>query len=144
MNTDDFEKELRRQPLRKIPGDWREAILRTAQQRASSVAQRPEPVLIRAVLTTWRELIHPCRYAWSGMAALWLIFWMVNTQTQVADRPRQVASSTPAAAERIQSLEEQRRVLVELTGPIDLSPAEPLRRAQPKPHSERVLQVRRC
>jgi hypothetical protein len=137
MNTDDFEKKLQRQPLRQIPGDWREAILRTAQERASSAAQRPEPALIRALLITWRELIQPCRYAWSGMAALWLIFWMVNSRTQLADSPRGMATSTRAASERIRFLEEQRQVLVELTGPIDLSPAEPSRRARPKPHSER-------
>src|SRR5579859_965098 len=144
MNTDDFEKEVQRQPLRRIPGDWREAVLRTAQEQASSAAQLAEPVLIRAVLISWRELIQPCRYAWSGMAALWLIFWVVNAHTQLEERPRQMATSSPAGAERIRSLEEQRRVLVELTGPIDLSPAEPLPRAQPKPHSERILEVRRC
>jgi hypothetical protein len=137
MNTDDFEKKLQRQPLRQIPGYWREAILRTAQEQGSSSAQRSQPVLIRALLITWRELIQPCRYAWSGMAALWLIFWMVNSRMQPADNPRRMEPSTRVASERIRFLEEQRRVLVELTGPIDLSPAEPSRRAPPKPHSER-------
>jgi hypothetical protein len=144
MNTDDFETKLQRQPLRQIPGDWREAILRTAHERASSAAQRPHPLLIRAALVTWRELIQPCRFAWSGMAVLWLIFWMVNAYVQPADTPTQMAKSTRPSTERIRFLEEQRRVLVELTGSVDLSPTEPSRRAYPKPHSERILEVRRC
>jgi hypothetical protein len=144
MSMDDFEKKLQRQSLRRIPGDWREAILRTAQEGASSVDQSPEPVLIRAVLITWRELIQPCRYAWSGMAALWLIFWIVNAHLQLADSTRGMEPQTRTASERIRSLEEQRQVLVELTGPSDLSPAAPPRRRHSKPHSERILEVRRC
>jgi hypothetical protein len=144
MSMDDFEKKLQRQPLRQIPGGWRQAILRTAQERASSAVQHPEPVLLRAMLITWRELIQPCRYAWSGMAALWLIFWMVNANMELGDRSKRTEMPTRAASERIRFLEEQRQVLVELSGPIDLSPAEPSRRTHPKPHSERILEVRRC
>jgi hypothetical protein len=140
MNTDDFEKQLQQQPLRQIPGDWREVILRTAREQSSSA----HPLLLRAALIAWHELIQPYRYAWSGMAALWLIFWVVNADIQPEDTPRQIAKSTRPASERIRFLEEQRQVLVELTGPIDLSPAEPSRRADPKPHSERILEIRRC
>jgi len=143
MNSDAFEKKLRQQPLRQIPGGWRETILRTAQRRASSVTRRPEPMLIRAALIAWRELLQPCRYAWSGMAALWLIFWMVNAHIQPADTPRRLATSTREASERIRLINEQRRVLVELTGPIDLPPAEPSRRTPPKPHTELRLKIRR-
>jgi hypothetical protein len=144
MNTDDFEKKLQRQPLRQIPGHWREAILRTTREQASSAGQNPRPMLMGALFIAWRELIQPCRYAWSAMAALWLIFWMVNTHTQLADSPRRMATSSHPASETIRLLAEQRRILVELTGPFDLSPAEPSRRARPKPHSERILGIRRC
>ena len=61
MNTDDFEKNLERQPFRQIPGDWRAEILRTAQ--AGAPAQRPSPLPFRVALTFWRELIWPCRHA---------------------------------------------------------------------------------
>jgi hypothetical protein len=144
MNMDDFEQKLRRQPLRQIPGHWREAILRTAQQHACSVCQVPQPLPMRALRTIWRELFQPCRCAWSGMTALWLIFWFVNAHTQLADTSTRMAASTRPGSERIRLFEEQRRVLVELTGPIDLSPAQPSRRAQPKPRSERRLETRSC
>jgi hypothetical protein len=142
MNFDDFEKKLQRQPLRQIPANWREPILQAAvQQKASAAAQ---PFLIRAVLIMWRELIQPCRYAWSAMAALWLAFWMINSHMEFAPPPTRMAKSSPAASEQIRSFAEQQRVLVELTGPIDLSPAERPRRSDPKPRSERALQVRSC
>ena len=145
MNTDDFEKKLQRQPLKHIPGDWRELILQTAQDRTScAAAKRSKSVLIRAVQIAWRELIQPCRYAWSGMAALWLIFWLINARTGVTENPRQIATSTRSGFERIRVFEEQRRVLVELTGPNDLSPAEPSRPAHAKPRSERTLRIRNC
>lgn len=145
MSTDDFEKKLRRQPLKRIPGDWRELILQTAHDRTSCVAaKRSKSVLIRAVQIAWRELIQPCRHAWSGMAALWLIFGLINAHTEVTETPRQMASSSRSGFEGIQVFEEQRRVLVELTGPNDLSPAEPSRPAHAKPRSERTLRIRNC
>lgn len=145
MNMDDFEKKLQRQPLRHIPGDWRDAILRTAQERTSCpAAKHSNSVLTRAVQTTWRELIQPCRYAWSGMAALWFIFWLINAHTEDTETSRQMATSTGSGFKRIQVFEEQRRVLVELTGPNDLSPAEPSRPAHAKPRSERMLRIGNC
>ena len=43
MSTDDFEKRLERQPLRQIPGEWREEILSAARQ--ASLAEHAPPVL---------------------------------------------------------------------------------------------------
>jgi len=143
MNFDDFEKKLQRQPLRQVPASWHESILRQAREQTHSTT--PRAMLIHAVLITWRELIQPGRYAWSAMAALWLAFWMINSHMQVEEpATRLAAKSSPAASEQIGSFVEQRRVLAELTGPIDLSPAERPRPSDPKPHSERVLQIRSC
>lgn len=144
MNTDDFEKKLQRQPLRNIPDDWRDAILRAAHERTPSAPQHPEPILIHVLLIAWRELIRPCRYAWSVMAVLWLFFWIINAQTQLAGVPRGIVATTRAWSEKIRLFEEQRRVLAELTGTIDSSAAEPPRWAHPKPRSERTLVIRRC
>src|SRR5579862_819759 len=139
MNNDGFERKLQQQPLGQIPSDWRGSILRAAQERAGTTAQPPKPALIRAVVIAWRELFQPCRYAWSGLAAVWLMIWMVNAHTQITQPPPRIMASTRARSERIRFFEEQRRVLVELTGPMELSPAETLRRAHPKPRSERLL-----
>ena len=144
MNTDDFERSLQRQPLRRIPEDWRETILRRASKDASVAADRRAREWNWVLPVLWRELIQPCRYAWSGMAALWLIFWMLNAQPQLADAPERRSASTASASERIQTFKEQRGMLVELTGPIDWSAATPTRRTQPKPHSELALPTRSC
>ena len=145
MKTDDFEKQLQQQPLRQIPGDWREAILRRAQEQASYAAQSPEPFIVRALITIWRELLEPCRYAWLGIAALWMIFWMINAQTQLENGGKRMAGASGAGSEPTRLFEEQRRVLVELTGPpLDSSQAGQARAIQPKPRSERVLERRNC
>lgn len=38
MNTDDFEQRLARQPLRPVPGEWREGILAAARSAAARMA----------------------------------------------------------------------------------------------------------
>jgi hypothetical protein len=144
MNTDDFENKLKRQPLRQIPDDWREDILRTAREHASPALKSRQPFLIRDVLVLWRELIQPFRYAWSGMAVLWVVFWMVNARLEITDSPTGSATVTSAASDSIRLFEEQRQVLVELTGRIDLSPAEPPQESHPKPRSERMIGIRSC
>ena len=80
---------------------------------------------VRAALSAWRELIWPCRRAWTGMAALWVVMWVINrglSDTQSAALP---ATSAPALLE---ALEEQRRILTELIAPASSPSAEPPRR----------------
>jgi hypothetical protein len=144
MNSDEFEHKLKRQPIRRIPADWRDDILQTAREQASPAAERSRPALIRAALIAWRELIQPFRYAWTGMAALWMVFWVVNARLEITDSPTRSAIVTSAATDRIRLFEEQRQVLVELTGRIDLSPVEPPQESRPKPRSERMIGIRSC
>jgi hypothetical protein len=138
---DDFEKKLQRQRLRPIPGGWRETILRTAQERAMGFAALPKPLPNRFVLAAWRELVRPCRYAWATIAALWLVFWIVNTRTEITG-PSSSMASIRAKPQGIGLIEEKRRALVELTGPFDSSTAG--RSASPKPHAGRAVATRNC
>ncbi len=141
MIMDDFEKKLQRQQLRPIPGEWREPILRTAQERAMASAVVPERLPNRFVLAVWRELVRPCRYAWATIAALWLVFWIVNTRNEIAG-PSSSMASTRAKPQGIGLIEEKRRALVELTGPFDSSTAG--RSASAKPHAGRAVATRNC
>jgi hypothetical protein len=143
MNSE-FENKLKRQPLRQIPRDWREDILRTAQENASAAVKRREPVLIRAILIAWRELIQPFRYTWSGMAALWVVFWMVNARLEISDSPTRSTIGASAASQSIRLFEEQRQALAELTGRSDPAPAEPPRESRSKPRSERMVEIQNC
>lgn len=144
MNMDEFERDLQCRRLRPIPQDWRETVLRTASKEASASTNQAARRWNWVLPILWRELIQPCRYAWSGMATLWLIFWMLNAHSRLAGAPGRAPASTVSASQRIEAFKEQRGMLVELTGPIDLPAATSTRQTQPKPHTELTLPTRRC
>jgi hypothetical protein len=129
MNTDDFEKQLQRQPMRPIPSAWREEILvsahRVQDNQLSTLSPRP--------LSWWRDLLWPCPQAWAGLAAVWMLILALNAVTR---EPARVASARPAppAREVLMALQERRRMLVELAGPT--APVEPPKRFVPRPRSE--------
>ena len=130
MNRDDqFEKRLRRQPLREIPSAWREEILSAAERAAASRPSSPAP----RHASWWRELFWPCPQAWAGLAAAWVLILALNAATR---EPVQVATaqSTPPAQEVLMALKERRRLLAELAGPpVQIEPQKPL---APGPRSE--------
>jgi hypothetical protein len=70
MNPDDFEKRLQRQPLRKIPSEWRESILQEAKS-----APHSSPVIRHSFLSTLNStlstILWPNPKAWAGLAAVW-------------------------------------------------------------------------
>ena len=118
--------------------DRRTKALSTAFSKAPCTARdaQLESLLpVRAALAVWRELIWPCRRAWVGMAALWVVMWGINlglSGTQKADLNAPSASATAL----IEALEEQKRVLAELIPPASSQPAEPPRR-NPQRRSDR-------
>lgn len=84
----------------------------------------------------WRELVWPCRHAWTGMAALWFVMLWINVGSSDHRQATMNARSAPAA-EVWQALEERRRLLAELVPPALSQPAEPPRQNGPRPRSER-------
>jgi len=89
MNTDDFEQELRRQPLRQIPADWRGPILNACARRETAAEESQVPA--------WRWLCARFPAAWGAIAALWVALISVNTLLAGSDTPGtagQVASSS--------------------------------------------------
>ena len=110
---------------------WARAIQSAA---GSKPARRLTPGSL--LLTMWRELIWPCRRAWAGMAALWLVMWGINSG--LSNTPATAANAQAASAPAIwQTFEEQRRLLAELTQPLNLQLGEPPRPDKPRPRSER-------
>ena len=77
MNPDDFEQHLARQTLRPIPMDWRQEI----------VAAQTQPRSTGAATTWWRELLWPHPYAWSGLAAVWLIIFAMHFSAREKPNP---------------------------------------------------------
>jgi len=85
----------------------------------------------------WRELIWSCRRTWAGLAAAWLAIAVFNHSQTDRSQIITAQSSTPPGEVRL-AFQEQRRVLEELIGPmLPSSPAEPPRRQNNQPRSER-------
>ena len=118
--------------------DRRTKALSTAFSKAPCTArtgQMESRLPVRAALAVRRELIWPCRRAWAGMAALWVVMWGINCGLSGAKKAAPGAPSVSATA-LFETLEEQRRVLAELIPPASSQPAEPPRR-NPQRRSDR-------
>jgi hypothetical protein len=83
----------------------------------------------------WSDVIWPCRHAWGGIAALWLVMWAVNWQRPTVSAAGSSAAHSPSPI-MLQAMAEQRRLLTEMLPPPQMPPAEPPPR-NPQPHSER-------
>jgi hypothetical protein len=137
MNPEDFEKQLKRQPVRPVPVEWRAEILAAANVASvASPAPRPTASLISTLNSRLSALLWPCPQAWAGLAAVWLVIFAVNYSMQ--DNSGIVASKSPPSTspEAIMVLQEQRKLLANLMAPYDESPAEPPKPFIPRPRGE--------
>src|ERR1017187_4598651 len=131
---DDFEQKLQRQPLRQIPGEWREEILATAES-AVGAPKRSEGGL--NPISWWRRLLWPHPQAWAGLAAIWIVILAVDFSLR-DKTPAVAGKSLPPSPEVIVELRQQQRMLAELIGPRDTSDADRSKSFVPQPRSERA------
>jgi hypothetical protein len=83
----------------------------------------------------WRELIFPCRRIWAGLAAAWVLIFLVNFS--IRDHSPTVMAKAPAL--EMMSFREQQRLLNELLA--DRSPPADSERPKPflpRSRSERI------
>jgi len=86
---------------------------------------------------TWQELVWPCRRIWTGLAAVWVLLFIVN----VSQRDRShLVQAKPATAGMMMSYHDQQKLLNELfadrSQPAD---AEPPKTFSPKPRTETLI-----
>ncbi len=131
MNNDEqFEQRLQRQPARKIPTDWREEILSTANS-----AHRPSPIASRPI-GFLSSIFWPHPRAWAGLAAVWILIFAADLSTR-DDSPRIAQKSSPLTPEMRMVLQQQKMMLAKLIEPNEPFIAEPPKSFPPRPRSER-------
>lgn len=136
---DQFERRLSRQPLRRVPAEWRAEILAAA--REAQAVQPAERVTHRSWLSTLNSqlstILWPCPKAWAGLAAVWILILAVNFSDR--DRSRGLAdNSAPPPPEMMAELKQQQRMLAELMGTRESNDAERPKSSAPRPHTERL------
>jgi hypothetical protein len=138
MKPDNFEQKLQRQPLRQMPGKWREEILVAATSCHSSRATRHTFFsTLNAQLST---ILWPHPRAWAGLAAVWILILAVNFSMRDKS-PVLAEKSLPPSPEVIVELRQQQRLLAELIGPRDTSDADRSKSLVPPPRSERPFEI---
>jgi hypothetical protein len=131
MSLENFEKQLQRQPIRPVPGEWRAEILKTAQAASCAEPSNAKP----QTSSWWRELLWPCPQAWAGLATVWLIVLAVNFLA--AEKTDVIAKQAPPPSpEVMMALREQQRVLARLIESYDEPLAEPPKPFIPRPRGE--------
>jgi hypothetical protein len=135
MKLDDFEQKLQRQPLRQVPGEWREEILAAAEVQLPGALKRSEGgSTFIAQLST---ILWPHPKAWAGLAAVWILILAVNFSMRDKS-PVMAEKSSPPSPEVIMELRQQQRLLAELIGPRDTRDAGRSKSFVPQPRSERI------
>jgi hypothetical protein len=88
----------------------------------------------------WIELIWPCRRIWTGLAAIWILIFIVNF-SQRAPSEIMARKNSPPSPEMILSFRQQEKLLAELIGENELRTAEPPKIFSPRPSSERRFET---
>jgi len=108
MKNDDFENQLQRLQMRKIPADWRAQILGTAGQSISVAPAKEAP---KSRGSWWRDLLWPCPQAWAAFACVWIgIIFSEMVETPPSSKQSQAATA-PATPKSMQMWIAERRTI---------------------------------
>jgi hypothetical protein len=115
-------------------------IIRRAVLSAEFQKENQIRFFVNLPLALWRELFWPCRRIWAGLAAIWIVIFMVNFLQR--DKSEMMAGKTPLPSpEMILVLRQQERLLAELTDQKETPMAEPPKLFLPQPRSERRMEI---
>jgi len=94
----------------------------------------------KAVAISFQELIWPCRRIWTGLAAAWILIFLVNVSQR---DPSEIMArkNSPPPPEMILAFRQQEKLLAELIGPNETQAAEPPKTFSPRPSSERRFET---
>jgi hypothetical protein len=107
----DFEAELKKQKPKGIPSHWRQQILAAAEREATVEKFAND----RGGLS-WRNLFWPSPRIWAGLGVAWIVILFLNLNSGLSSSA--VANSQVATAPASDGIEERRRLMAELLGPV--------------------------
>jgi hypothetical protein len=133
----EFEQKLSRQPLREIPGEWRVDIVVAADANRQKIRAVTSTAIIKLRL---REIFWPAPAAWAGLAAIWILIFIVNFSTR--DKTPFVAEKvSPPSPEVIAELRQQKLLFAQLIGSSDARVADRQKSFLPRPRTERRFET---
>jgi len=104
----DFERQLKRQTLRRVPEHWRGQILAAAGQKRATGNRSQDAT------SFWRELLWPCPQVWAGLAAVWIVVLCLSFGSHESPESTQSMAQGTRTPQPIHALAERQRLLVEL------------------------------
>lgn len=132
MKPDEFEQQLRNQPLRPVPPEWRAEIIDTARRASRRQAAAP----VRQSAPWWREWLWPSPQAWAGLAAVWLFLLGLHFTGPADSASSTVQTQSPTPEIRMALAAQRLEMTRLLDGPVESTP--PSKPAVPGPRSERT------
>jgi hypothetical protein len=135
--TEQFEQQLKRRPLRPVPGEWRDGILAAAggAQRAKSSGPGAGRPFLSVLNERLVSLLWPHPVAWGGLAVVWILIFAVHFSIRDGE-PALAEKVVAQSPEVVAQLKQQQRLLAELLGPNDLPDADRPKIFVPKPRSQ--------
>jgi hypothetical protein len=134
--TEQFEQRLRRQSLKKIPGEWRAEILSAAH--GVQITRHASPVSRLSTLNQkLSTFLWPHPKAWAGLAAVWVGILILNL-SQRDQSPGAAETFSPPTPEVMAELRQQKLLFAELMGSPETPEADRRKNIPPGPRSERV------
>ena len=134
--TEQFEQRLRRQSLKKIPGEWRAEILSAAH--GAQITRHASPVSRLSTLNQkLSTFLWPHPKAWAGLAAVWIGILILNL-SQRDQSPGAAETFSPPTPEVMAELRQQKLLFAELMGSPQTPDADRRKNVPPGPRSERV------
>jgi hypothetical protein len=134
--TEQFEQRLRRQSLKKIPGEWRAEILSAA--RGAQITRHASPASWLSTLNSQLStLLWPHPKAWAGLAAVWVLI-LVMIFSMHEQTPVMAEKAAPPSPEVVAELKRQQLLFAELIGSPPAQDADRRKNPATGPRSERV------
>jgi len=114
----------------------------------ASSASRPRPPVLVPKPVGWPAVLgalgaqiragwQTSRWAWTGLAAVWAVIFVLNLAAREPDAPLMAGQQVPSASEMRLALKQKRMLMAELALAPEPALADKPKPARPSPHTER-------